>query len=159
MNIILDFFRGQDGFTVLSIYHGTLRLVLPLMALLIVFRSARSLLGFRREPEVWAWLRLATGELLPVTHWENLMGRKKSADIVLNFATVSKNHAVLTRLDDGGWSITDIGAKGKLEVNGRRVLSGPVNYGDRISLAGLEMVLEPVSRQEAKLQADSRTKD
>ncbi|MBO4212007.1 MAG: FtsW/RodA/SpoVE family cell cycle protein [Oscillospiraceae bacterium] len=158
MNIILDFFRGQDGFTVLSIYHGTLRLVLPLMALLIVFRSARSLLGFRREPEVWAWLRLATGELLPVTHWENLMGRKKSADIVLNFATVSKNHAVLTRLDDGGWSITDIGAKGKLEVNGRRVLSGPVNYGDRISLAGLEMVLEPVSRQEAKLQADSRTK-
>ena len=78
MNIILDFFRGQDGFTVLSIYHGTLRLVLPLMALLIVFRSARSLLGFRREPEVWAWLRLATGELLPVTHWENLMGRKRA---------------------------------------------------------------------------------
>ncbi|MBQ1371438.1 MAG: FtsW/RodA/SpoVE family cell cycle protein [Oscillospiraceae bacterium] len=158
MNILIDFFRGQDGFTILSIYHGTLRLILPLMAFFIVLRSARSLLGFRREPEVWAWLRLATGELLPVTHWENLLGRKKSADIVLDFATVSKNHAVLTRMDDGGWMITDIGAKGKVEVNGHPVLSGQVNYGDHISLAGLEMVLEPVSRQEAKLQADSRTK-
>ena len=158
MRIFLDFFRGADGVTLLSIYHGVLRLSLPLLALFIVIRSARSLLGFRREPEVWAWLRLATGELLPVTHWENLMGRKKSADIVLDFATVSKNHAVLTRLDDGGWTLTDIGARGKVEVNGNKVLSGRVDYGDTISLAGLEMVLEPVSREEARLQANSRTK-
>ena len=158
MRIFLDFFRGADGVTLLSIYHGVLRLSLPLLALFIVIRSARSLLGFRREPEVWAWLRLATGELLPVTHWENLMGRKKSADIVLDFATVSKNHAVLTRLDDGGWTLTDIGARGKVEVNGNKVLSGRVDYSDTISLAGLEMVLEPVSREEARLQANSRTK-
>ena len=158
MEILLDFFRGADGVTLLSVYHGVLRLSLPVIALLIVIRSARSLLGFRREPEVWAWLRLATGELLPVTHWENLLGRKKSADVVLDFATVSKNHAVLTRLDDGGWSITDIGAKGKVEVNGNRVLSGRVEYGDTITLAGLDMVLEPVSKAEARLQANSRTK-
>ena len=158
MEILLDFFRGADGVTLLSVYHGVLRLSLPVIALLIVIRSARSLLGFRREPEVWAWLRLATGELLPVTHWENLLGRKKSADVVLDFATVSKNHAVLTRLDDGGWSITDIGAKGKVEVNGNRVLSGRVEYGDTVTLAGLDMVLEPVSKAEARLQANSRTK-
>ncbi len=124
MDIFLDFFRGADGFTALSVYQGALRLSLPILALLIVIRSARSLLGFRREPEVWAWLRLATGELLPVTHWENLLGRKKSADIVLDFATVSKNHAVLTRQDDGGWTVTDIGARGRVEVNGTPVLSG-----------------------------------
>ena len=158
MELLLDFFRGPDGITLLSVYHAVLRLSLPILALFIVIRSARSLLGFRREPEVWAWLRLATGELLPVTHWENLLGRKKNADIVLDFATVSKNHAVLTRLDDGGWTVTDIGAKGRLEVNGNRVLSGRVDYGDKISLGGLEMVLEPVSRQEARLQANSRTK-
>ena len=158
MNIILGFFRGADGITPLSIYQGALRLSLPVLALLIVIRSARSLLGFRREPEVWAWLRLATGELLPVTHWENLLGRKKSADIVLDFATVSKNHAVLTRLDDGGWTITDIGARGRVAVNGTPVVSRRVEYGDTISLAGLEMVLEPVSKEEARLQANSRTK-
>lgn len=158
MDVLLDFFRGADGITLLSVYHGVLRLSLPILALFVVVRSARSLLGFRREPEVWAWLRLATGELLPVTHWENLLGRKKNADIVLDFATVSKNHAVLTRQDDGGWTVTDIGAKGKVEVNGQRVLSGRVNYGDTLSLAGLEMVLEPVSKEEARLQANSRTK-
>ena len=158
MEAILDFFRGQDGVTLLSVYHAALRLSLPILALFVVVRSARSLLGFRREPEVWAWLRLATGELLPVTHWENLLGRKKSADVVLDFVTVSKNHAVLTRLEDGGWSVTDIGAKGKVEVNGNKVLTGRVDYGDTISLAGLEMVLEPVSKAEAKLQASSRTK-
>ena len=158
MEQILDFFRGPDGVTLLSVYQSALRLSLPLLALFVVVRSARSLLGFRREPEVWAWLRLATGELLPVTHWENLLGRKKSADIVLDFVTVSKNHAVLTRLDDGSWMITDIGGKGKVEVNGNQVLSGTVDYGETISLAGLEMVLEPVSREEARLQANARTK-
>ena len=158
MDIFLDFFRGAEGITLLSIYQGALRLSLPVLALLIVIRSARSLLGFRREPEVWAWLRLATGELLPVTHWENLLGRKKTADIVLDFATVSKNHAVLTRQDDGGWMLTDIGARGRVDVNGAPMISGRVNYGDTISLGGLEMVLEPVSREEARLQANSRTK-
>ena len=158
MDIILDFFREAEEFTLLSVYRGALRLVLPALALLIVIRSARSLLGFRREPEVWAWLRLSTGELLPVTHWENLLGRKKSADVVLDFATVSKNHAVLTRRKEGGWSITDIAARGKVEVNGNQVLSGQVQYGDKISLAGLEMVLEPVTKEEARLQANSRTK-
>ena len=158
MDVILDLFRGAEGVTALSVYNGALRLSLPVLALLILIRSARSLLGFRREPEVWAWLRLATGELLPVTHWENLMGRKKSADIVLDFATVSKNHAVLSRLDDGGWMLTDIGAKGRVEVNGTQVVTGRVDYGDTISLGGLEMVLEPVSREEARLQANSRTK-
>lgn len=158
MDIFLDLFRGPEGITLLSIYQGALRLSLPILSLLIVIRSARSLLGFRREPEVWAWLRMATGELLPVTHWENLLGRKKSADIVLDFATVSKNHAVLTRLDDGGWTVTDIGAKGRVEVNGTQIISGRVDYGDTISLGGLEMVLEPVSKEEARLQAKSRTK-
>ena len=158
MEAILDFFRGADGLTFLSVYQSALRLALPILALFLVIRSARSLLGFRREPEVWAWLRLATGELLPVTHWENLMGRRKSADIVLDFVTVSKNHAVLSRQDDGSWMLTDIGGKGKVEVNGRQVLNGPVDYGDTLSLAGLEMVLEPVSKEEARLQANSRTR-
>ena len=158
MDIFLDLFRGPEGITLLSIYQGALRLSLPILSLLIVIRSARSLLGFRREPEVWAWLRMATGELLPVTHWENLLGRKKSADIVLDFATVSKNHAVLTRQEDGGWTVTDIGAKGRVEVNGTQIISGRVDYGDTISLGGLEMVLEPVSKEEARLQAKSRTK-
>ncbi len=158
MQAISDFIGGADGVSLLAVYHTLLRVSLPVLALFVVVRSARSLLGFRREPEVWAWLRLSTGDLRPVTHWENLIGRKKTADVVLSVATISKNHAVLTRNDDGQWWISDVGGKGRVEVNGTRVMHGRVNYGDRISLAGLEMTLEPVSREEARLQAGARTR-
>ena len=158
MNALTDLVGGRWGLSLLSVYNMVLRVSMPILALFVVIRCAKSLLGFRREPEVWAWLRLTTGELLPVTHWENLIGRKKNADIVLDFATVSKNHAVLTRQDDGGWSVTDIGGRGRVEVNGTRVMNGNVDYGDVISLGGVEMALEPVSKKEAQLQAESRTK-
>lgn len=158
MDIFRNLVRGPDGITVLSVCYFLLRVAMPVMAMVVLIRCGKSLLGFRREPEVWAWLRMPTGDLLPVTHWENLIGRKKSADIVLDVATVSKNHAVLTRQDDGGWTVTSIGGKGRLEINGTQVMTGSVDYGDTISLAGLELTLEPVSKAEAKLQADSRTK-
>ncbi len=158
MDILRNLIRGPDGINTLSVCYMLLRVAMPVMALIILIRCGRSLLGFRREPEVWAWLRMTTGELLPVTHWENLIGRKKTADIVLDFATVSKNHAVLTRQNDGTWTVTSIGGRGRLEVNGTEVMTGNVDYGDVVSLAGLELTLEPVSREEARLQADSRTK-
>ena len=158
MNAILNLLRGPDGITVMSLYLFVLRFSLPILALFVVIRSARSLLGFRREPEVWAWLRLPSGELLPVTHWENLIGRKKNADIVLNEPSISKNHAVLTRHDDGTWSITDIGGRSYVEVRGTQVMESLVDYGDVITLADVEVTLEPVSKEEARLQSGARTK-
>ena len=83
MEAILQFFTDAAGnATLVSIYQAVLRIAMPVLAFFIVLRCARSLLGFRREPEIWAWLRLSTGELVPVTHWENLIGRKKTADIL-----------------------------------------------------------------------------
>lgn len=159
MEAIIDLFQNGEGtLTLLSAYDAALRIVLPVLALFIVLRSARSLLGFRKEPEVWAWLRMKTGELYPVTHWENVIGRKKTADIVVDFATVSKNHAALSRTEDGGWLIRDIGARGRVQVNGETMESCELAYGDVISLGGLEMVLEPISAEEKEMQAQTRTK-
>ena len=159
MEAILQFFTDAAGnATLVSIYQAVLRIAMPVLAFFIVLRCARSLLGFRREPEIWAWLRLSTGELVPVTHWENLIGRKKTADIVLDFATVSKNHAVLTRHDDGSWTVRDVGARGHVSVNGTQIIESRLEYGDVLSLGGLEMQLEPISIDEAKLQTRGRTK-
>ena len=58
MQAISDFIGGADGVSLLAVYHTLLRVSLPVLALFVVVRSARSLLGFRREPAVWAWLRL-----------------------------------------------------------------------------------------------------
>ena len=41
---------------------GALRYVFPLLALVILLRCGKSLLLFRREPEVWAWLAGPTGD-------------------------------------------------------------------------------------------------
>ena len=86
---------------------GVLRYVVPLLAILIVARCAVSLLTFRREAEVWAWLTTQTGDRIPVTHWENLLGRGRGSDVLLEYPTISRTHAVLTRYDDGSWSIFD----------------------------------------------------
>ena len=78
-----------------------LRFVFPLLAGFILYRCARSLLFFKPEPEIWAWLAAPNGERIPVTHWENLLGRAKNCDVVLDYPTISRQNAVLTRYDDG----------------------------------------------------------
>ena len=39
---------------------AVLRYVFPVLALIVLVRCARSLLWFRKEPEIWAVLRFAT---------------------------------------------------------------------------------------------------
>ena len=87
------------------------RWLLPLLAIVIVVRIAVSLLRWKREPEVWGHIALPGGIMLPINHWENLIGRAKGADILINYPSVSRNHAVLVREDDGSWTITDLRSK------------------------------------------------
>ena len=61
-----------------------------------------------------------TFEKIPVLFWENSIGRKKSNDIVVNDAGVSKVHAVLMRRDEG-WLINDTESVHGTFVNGRKV--------------------------------------
>ena len=62
MEAVLEFFTDATGSaSFLSIYSSVLRVAMPVLALFIVLRCAKSLLGFRRVPEIWAWMRLATG--------------------------------------------------------------------------------------------------
>ena len=66
----------------------------------------------------------------------------------MDFPTVSRTHAVLTRYDDGSWSLTDIGSRGAVTLNGEAVQMAAANYGDTISLGGVDMVLAPVTQSE-----------
>lgn len=154
----LNEFFQTDGVAVAELFCNVWRFLAPALALLILWRSAKPLLRFRREPETWAWLVMPDGQQLPVTHWESIIGRGKGSDIVVNFPTVSRNHAVLTRYDDGSWSITDIGSRGAVTVNGETVSVCALEYGDKISLGGVEMVLAPTTAEEVEEQNYYRTK-
>ncbi len=146
----------RDGFA--DVFCTYWRFVAPVLAILILWRCAKPLLRFRKEPEIWAWLVMPDGQQLPVTHWENIIGRSRGCDIIVKFPTVSRNHAVLTRYDDGSWSITDIGSRGAITVNGADVSVCALQYGDKISLGGVEMVLVPTTAEEVEDQKYYRTR-
>lgn len=145
-------------YTFSQLYCGVVRILLPVLAILILIRCARSLLTFEKEPEIWGWLCLPDGKQLPITHWENVIGRHKRCDIVIDLPTISRNHAVLTRYDDGSWTISDIGSKGGVKVNGKSVSICAIEPGDVISLSGLNMTLEPISQEQEAYQTTLRTK-
>lgn len=155
---IQTFFENLSGIGFAAIYSDVLRYILPLLALLILWRCGRSLLTFRREPEVWAWLAAPSGEKIPVTHWESLVGRSVSCDVVLDYPTISRRHAVLTRYDDGSWSVSDIGSKGGIRVNGADTDMCAVGFGDVISLGGVDFTLVPITKEQERIQASVRTR-
>lgn len=141
-----------DGALIANIFCTVLRYVVPILAILIIWRCAKPLLRFRREPETWAWLVMPDGQQLPVTHWESIIGRSKGCDIITNVPSVSKNHAVLTRYDDGSWSVTDIGGRGAVKVNGTQIDACAVQYGDVITLGDLDIILAPTTAEEVEEQ-------
>ena len=139
-------------------YMGILRYAVPVLSAILLLRCVLPLLTFRREPEIWAWLNMTDGSQIPITHWENVIGRSKSSDVTIDFPTVSRNHAVLTRYDDGSWTITVAGSKDVTLVNGRKVQICALKPKDRISIGGVEMQLQPITEHQEVRQAELRTK-
>ena len=156
MDGVVNIFSQADS-VFFDVYTQILRYLAPILTALLLLRCAWPLLTFRREPEIWAMLDLPTGRVA-LKHWENIIGRGKRSDVVLDVATVSKNHAVLTRYDDGSWTIADNGSKSGVKVNGKKVRICALELDDVIDIGGVEMKLTPISRsQEIKL-AKLRTK-
>ncbi len=133
------------------------RFILPLAAVVIIIRCARSLLSGANEKEVWGALVLPNGARIELTHWENIIGRAASSDVILEYPTLSRSHAALTRDADGNWTIFDIGSKHGLKVNGRKA-DGPcgVRTGSVISLGGVDLVFMQSSISQEREQAADR---
>ena len=149
---------GMIPETYLHVYIGFLRYAVPILAILLLFRCCRPLLTFRKEPEIWAWLMTADGKKYPITHWENIIGRHRKSDVQFELPTISRNHGVLTRYDDGSWTISDTDSSGGIRVNGEPIDICALQPEDVIEMGGLEMVLQPISRRQEERLAELRTK-
>ena len=138
--------------TFCNVYISILRYAAPILAAIVLLRCIMPLVSFRREPEIWGWLCLSENNKLPITHWENVIGRSKRSDIVVDFSTVSRTHGVLTRYDDGSWTITDTDSSGGIFVNGKKISIRALKPEDVITIGGIDMTLQPISaKQEARL--------
>ena len=147
----------QSRETYAAVFLAFSRYLVPALGAWLLLHCARPLISFRREPEIWAWLKFTDGTQVAVTHWENVIGRAKSSDITVALSTVSRNHAVLTRYDDGSWTITDASSKTGTWVNGERVDIRAIGEGDVISIGGVDMELQPITKRQEQLQSQLRT--
>lgn len=129
-------------------YTALVRFLFPILALLVLVRAIRGLLRVPHTPEQWGQLSLPGGGSLPIDHWENILGRSSSADIRLNFSTVSRQHAALLRDESGSWWVTDLGSKGGTQVNGVQVFQRtPIRVGDTLTVGGVDLLFLPLSRR------------
>ncbi|MDY3618018.1 FtsW/RodA/SpoVE family cell cycle protein [Agathobaculum sp.] len=138
-------------------YTTVVRFVFPVLALMILVGAIRSLWQVKHPDEVWGYLSLQNGVRLPVTHWENIIGRAPACDLQLEYPSVSRQHAALIRQDDGSWTVYDLDSKGGVQVNGLDVDEyAVVNDGDTLKFGGIPAVMTPISAEEKREQMYER---
>jgi len=108
-----------------------------LLSVIVLIRCLRSLLRDRCDCETCAYLRVGK-DLVPVKHWENIIGRSASADLRIFGDGIGRLHAILRRSDKGIWSVYDIFARGGVWVNSMRVpgYGTKLHDGDIVNLGG-----------------------
>ncbi len=138
MDMVTDFLQSGVLPTVLLV----VRAVVPVLALYVVWRSYTSFKkGQRRRDPVVTLCDESSGIRFPVLYWENSIGRSKSCDICLPDATVSRDHAVLMRREEG-WVVCDTGSHAGVLVNNRQIEGQKlVNIGDTITLGDVTLTL------------------
>lgn len=127
-----------------------MRGILPVLAFLILYRCIRSFLRERYAPEIWAYFVFPDDSRIPIRHWECIIGRTKSSDVVLNAPTVSRSHAAVLRDETGMWCVYDLRSKGGVYVNGLPVseAGAQIKDGDLLSFAGEELTFLALTEEE-----------
>ena len=133
--------------------------VLLLCSLCVLVRCLRSMLRERYDPETWGYLRRGK-ETFPLTHWEILLGRSRSADVSFDVPKLRRFAAVLRRDDKGSWRAYDVFARGGVRVNGQAVPREglPLGNGDSLQLEGVSLrFLVPDEIRQERLDAIRET--
>ena len=138
---------------------GISQFLLIVLSVAILARCLRSMLRERYESETWAYIRLGRDNL-PVQHWENILGRSRSADVRIQRKKVARVHAVLTRSDKDIWTVYDVFGKRGVWVNGRKI--GPegaeLEDGDTINLGGNRMRFLRIGEEDRRRLERKRTR-
>ena len=154
MKALLSDFGGtaaSAGTELAGVYTSVARIVFVVLAAYILLRAIWSLIKSKHPSEVWAYFHMENGRNIPVTHWENSIGRAKSNDIVVDAPSVSRSHGTLTRDKEGRWTYMDLGSKNGAVINGKDVAPYEpvrVETGDEILIGGVICTLFPISLQE-----------
>lgn len=124
--------------------------LVALLSVWVLARCVRSLLRERYEPEVWGFLTFPDGSRASLYHYENIIGRARSADICVNDPSISRLHAVLVRSDKGRWRVFDLASRSGTYVGGEPVgRKGAVFAdGDVLLFAGVAAEFSELTNEE-----------
>ncbi len=134
------------------------RWIFMFLGIYILFRAILSLVKSSNISEVWAYVRDKDGNVTPITHWENVIGRHRSCDIILDDPGVSRNHGLLNRKEDGSWTYTDLGSTNGTVIDGEKLRHGSttVYIGDKMEIGACTLTLLPVSLEEKRNNTEYR---
>lgn len=143
-----------------GIYFTTgVRWFFLILSIFILARQIRSLLQARNPSEIWAYLGCPDDTTVPLTHWENLIGRSRGCDVILNLNSVSRSHGTLIRDSDGVWKYNDLNSKNGSAINGVPVKEPTIlKAGDVLTIGGSDFTLYPVSLEERMANIEKRKK-
>jgi len=124
---------------VLQISHYTL----PVLAVAVLALCLSALLK-RRSPSLGRarLINTANGDVFPLISRETSIGRHKNCDIILNYPTVSRLHAVIVCAKTG-WYITNIKSDSEVLINGKKLEKKEIlKTGDKISLGSIILIFD-----------------
>jgi len=90
--------------------------------------------GLRNMPQLILKRPDSKDKIFKLTKDVNTIGRRHTSDVFLVDESVSRDHAKIIALKDGGYEIHDVGAKHPTTVNGNIISSHRLRDGDRIGL-------------------------
>ena len=133
--------------------------ILPVLALWLLGRCVRSMLRERCEPEIWGYLEAPDGSRAALKHWECIIGRSKSCDVVVDRPAVARTHAVLLRGDRGSWTLYDLRTAGGTQVGALRDEGGglAVRDGDTLFFADVGMTFHDLNDAQTEENEIART--
>ena len=135
--VLMDFLTSMPAFMLCAVSAGILTL-----SVFVFF-----LISHNERKHAWQYWNRISGFMelsennisYPLECDEILIGRHASADIRLPDLSVSRYHAILT-VADGTWTITDIGSKSGVFVNGNLVKQRILRENDVINLGSRRLV-------------------
>ena len=144
------------------LFTAVARWVLIALALFILVKSIWSLLRSKSPSEVVAYLHIEPDMNVPINHWENIIGRGKKSDIIIDDPSISRIHGTLSRDDSGRWMYRDLGSKNGALINGREIDANErveVKPGDNLILGMTTCTIFPISLEERRNNMEMRRMD
>lgn len=116
------------------------RYLIPALCIIIAAYCVKHLLSSRAPKVTPAYFYdEQNGKEYVITNWETSIGRSNACDVVLNYASVSRFHAVISK-HKKGWIVTDTHSSSGTYVHNKRIEDPTViNDGDVVSFGGISL--------------------